>query len=102
MGAGAVCTEGNPALYGKSGFVIASVKENDLYGKSRGKKLPYFLRKELKAGYFAGIMMYRYRHKGALATSKRQKRLTQNSFIWWKSVGQFFSTVQTPFSAATS
>lgn len=55
MGAGAVCIEGNLAFYGKSGFVTAAAKGIDLYGTPRGKALPYFLLKELKAGYLEGI-----------------------------------------------
>ena len=53
LGAKAVCIEGNPAFYGKSGFVPAAgtgVRDND-----EPDTPPYFLLKELVPGYLHGI-----------------------------------------------
>lgn len=53
LGAKAVCIEGNPAFYGKSGFVAAAstaIRYND-----EPSAPPYFLLKELVPGYLTGI-----------------------------------------------
>ena len=53
LGAKAVCIEGNPAFYGKSGFVPAAgtgIRYND-----EPVTPPYFLLKELAPGYLQGI-----------------------------------------------
>lgn len=53
LGAKAVCIEGNPAFYGKSGFVPAAgtgIRYND-----EPDAPPYFLLKELVPGYLQGI-----------------------------------------------
>ena len=55
LGVGAVCFEGNIDFYGKSGFVVASTLHIHYYGEPRENEVPYFLCKELKAGYLKGI-----------------------------------------------
>ena len=53
LGAKAVCIEGNPAFYGKSGFVPAAgtgIRYND-----EPDAPPYFLLKELAPGYLHGL-----------------------------------------------
>ena len=53
LGAKAVCIEGNPAFYGKSGFVPAAgtgIRYND-----EPVTPPYFLLKELAPGYLHGL-----------------------------------------------
>ena len=55
MGAGAVCFEGNIDFYGKSGFVVASTKGIHYHGEPREEVVPYFLLKELTAGYLDGV-----------------------------------------------
>lgn len=55
MGAGALCFEGNLDFYGKSGFVVASTMGIHYEGEPRDAVVPYFLCKELKKGYLAGV-----------------------------------------------
>lgn len=55
MGAGAVCMEGDIGFYGKSGFVTASTCGIHYYAEPRENEVPYFLIKELTAGYLEGI-----------------------------------------------
>jgi putative acetyltransferase len=55
LGAGAICIEGNIDFYGKSGFSIASEKGIHYHGEPREETVPYFLLKELKAGYLDGV-----------------------------------------------
>ncbi|MDO4482006.1 MAG: N-acetyltransferase [Bacillota bacterium] len=55
MGAGAVCMEGDIGFYGKSGFVTASTCGIHYYAEPRENEVPYFLMKELTAGYLEGI-----------------------------------------------
>ena len=63
LGAKAVCIEGNPAFYGKSGFVPAAgtgIRYND-----EPDAPPYFLLKELVPGYLARHLR-RIPHAGGL------------------------------------
>lgn len=55
MGAGALCFEGNIDFYGKSGFVVASTMGIHYYDEPRDAVVPYFLCRELKEGYLAGV-----------------------------------------------
>ena len=55
MGAGALCFEGNIDFYGKSGCVVASTMGIHYCDEPRDAKVPYFLCKELKKGYFNGM-----------------------------------------------
>jgi len=55
MGAGAVCIEGNIDFYGKSGFIVAGTIGIDYHAQERGAYVPYFLCKELKKGFLAGV-----------------------------------------------
>ncbi len=55
LGCGALCIEGNLDFYGKSGFVIAGSRGIYYYAAKKGEIVPYFLLKELKAGYLDGI-----------------------------------------------
>ena len=55
MGAGAVCMEGNIDFYGKSGFVVASTMGIHYHAEPREEIVPYFLCKELTAGYLNGV-----------------------------------------------
>jgi len=55
LGTGAICIEGNPAFYGKSGFVSAAKKGIRYYGAPESADLPYFLVKELIPGFLDGI-----------------------------------------------
>ena len=55
LGCGALCFEGNIAFYGKSGFTYASkfgIRYHDL---PEGADSSFFLCKELKPGYLAGV-----------------------------------------------
>lgn len=54
-GCGGVCFEGNIDFYGKSGFVVASSKGIRYHGLPEGEDDSFFLCKELKPDYFAGI-----------------------------------------------
>lgn len=54
-GAGVICIEGNPDFYGKSGFIAASTKGIFYFSEPREAKFPYFLIRELKAGYLDGV-----------------------------------------------
>ena len=55
LGAGAICIEGNPDFYGKSGFVTASTKGIHYFAEPREAVVPYFLVRELKEGYLNGV-----------------------------------------------
>ncbi len=52
---GAVLFEGNIQFYGKSGFVLASSKQIHYWAEPKESDVPYFLCKELKAGFLEGI-----------------------------------------------
>lgn len=54
-GAGAVCFEGNIDFYGKSGFTPASRFGIRYHGLAADEEADFFLAKELKPGYLAGI-----------------------------------------------
>lgn len=53
LGAGALCIEGNIAFYGKSGFAAACTLGVRCHGQP--ERSPYFLVRELKEGYLAGV-----------------------------------------------
>jgi putative acetyltransferase len=55
MGAGAILITGSIGFYGKSGFVVASTKGIHYFAEPRDAQVPYFLLRELKQGYLAGI-----------------------------------------------
>ena len=55
LGFGAVCFEGNIAFYGKSGFVPARRFGLRYHGLPEGADDSFFLCKELRPGYLAGI-----------------------------------------------
>lgn len=54
-GIGAVCFEGNIEFYGKSGFTFASEYGVRYHGLPEGEDASFFLCKELKAGFLAGV-----------------------------------------------
>lgn len=55
LGCGAVCFEGNIDFYGKSGFTFASKYGIRYHGLPESADSSFFLCKELKPGYLAGI-----------------------------------------------
>jgi predicted N-acetyltransferase YhbS len=55
LGFGAVCFEGNIDFYGKSGFGVASKKGVRYHGLPEGADASFFLCKELRHGYLAGV-----------------------------------------------
>ena len=55
LGYGAVCFEGNIAFYGKSGFTVASDYGIRYHGLPAGADASFFLCRELKRGYLAGV-----------------------------------------------
>jgi putative acetyltransferase len=55
MGVGAVCMEGNIDFYGKCGFDIASKSGIHYYAEPREEVVPYFLLKQLQAGFLDGV-----------------------------------------------
>ena len=55
MGFGAMCFEGNIDFYGKSGFTFASSFGIRYHGLSDEDDASFFLCKELKPGYLAGV-----------------------------------------------
>lgn len=55
MGVGAICMEGNIDFYGKCGFSVASTHGIHYYAEPREAVVPYFLLRELKAGFLAGV-----------------------------------------------
>ena len=55
LGYGAVCFEGNIAFYGKSGFTTADRFGLRYHGLPEGADASFFLCRELKSGYLAGI-----------------------------------------------
>ncbi len=55
LGASVLCIEGNILFYGKSGFVPGFTRGIDHHAAPRGSEVPYFLLKELKAGFLNGV-----------------------------------------------
>lgn len=55
LGAGALCMEGNIDFYGTCGFVVASTKNIHYHAEPATSEVPYFLLKELTAGYLDGV-----------------------------------------------
>lgn len=55
LGAGVLCMEGNIDFYGKCGFVTASARNIHYHAEPMDAVVPYFLLKELTAGYLDGI-----------------------------------------------
>ncbi len=64
LGAEALCIEGNPEFYSKSGFVLASSYGIRCHEMPEGEISPYFLLKELKDGFFHGVTGVYYTPKG--------------------------------------
>lgn len=56
MGFGAVCMAGNIDFYGKSGFELAKTKHIFYHDMPREADCPFFLAKELKAGFLDGVV----------------------------------------------
>lgn len=55
LGVGALCIEGNIDFYGKLGFVVASSRGIHYNAEPRTDEVPYFLVRELKAGFLDGV-----------------------------------------------
>lgn len=55
MGVGAVCMEGNIDFYGKCGFDVASKSGIHYYAEPLENEVPYFLLRQLKAGFLDGV-----------------------------------------------
>jgi len=55
LGAGALAIEGSIGFYGKSGFVTASARGIHYAAEPRDAEVPYFLIRELKPGFLAGV-----------------------------------------------
>lgn len=55
MGVGAVCMEGNIDFYDKCGFDVASKSGIHYYAEPRENEVPYFLLRQLKAGFLDGV-----------------------------------------------
>lgn len=55
MGCGALCFEGNVDFYGKSGFKLAEEYGIRYFDTPKGESTPFFLCKELKAGFLNGV-----------------------------------------------
>ncbi|MGN1031440.1 MAG: GNAT family N-acetyltransferase [Butyricicoccaceae bacterium] len=64
LGAGALCIEGNIAFYGTCGFLVASTKKIHYHAEPVSSEVPYFLLKELTAGYLDGIEGVYYTPQG--------------------------------------
>lgn len=77
MGAGALCIEGNIDFYGKSGFVVASIKGIHYYAESRENEVPYFLVKELEEGFLDGIEGIYHTPKGYFVDEKEAEIFDQ-------------------------
>ena len=55
LGAGALCIEGNIAVYGESGFVSAGSRGIRDREEAQGQDNPYFLLRELRPGFLEGV-----------------------------------------------
>ena len=55
FGCGAVCFEGNIDFYGQSGFTVAARFGIRYHGLPEGEDASFFLAKELRQGYLAGV-----------------------------------------------
>ena len=55
LGAGALCIEGNPDFYGKSGFAAAWTRGIRCHGDPEQAMSPYVLLKELRPGFLDGV-----------------------------------------------
>ena len=64
MGAGCICMEGNIGFYGHCGFTVASASGIHYHGVPREEEVPYFLLRELKEGFLAGVTGVYYTPEG--------------------------------------
>ena len=55
MGAGCICMEGNIGFYGHCGFVVAGTRGLRYHGAPEGEEVPFFLCRELQAGFLDGV-----------------------------------------------
>ena len=55
MGAGCICMEGNIGFYGHCGFVVAGTRGLRYHGVPEGEEVPFFLCRELQAGFLDGV-----------------------------------------------
>ena len=55
LGVGALCIEGNIDFYGRLGFVVARSRGIHYNAEPRTEAVPYFLIRELKAGFLDGV-----------------------------------------------
>jgi len=55
MGAGCICMEGNIGFYGHCGFVVAGTRGLRYHGVPDGEEVPFFLCRELQAGFLDGV-----------------------------------------------
>ena len=70
LGVGALCMEGNLDFYGKFGFVVASSRGIHYNAEPRTDEVPYFLLRELKAGFLNGVTGTYYTPEGYLVDGR--------------------------------
>ncbi len=75
LGAGAICIEGNPDFYGKSGFAAGSTKGIYYFAEPREAQSPYFLVKELKEGIWTELPGPTDRRRDILSTRTKRNSL---------------------------
>ena len=78
LGAGAVCIEGNPAFYGRSGFVPAGERGIRYYDAPDGRENPYFLLRELIDGYLDGVTGVYHTPQGYFVDEAAAEAFDQN------------------------
>lgn len=70
LGVGALCMEGNLDFYGKLGFVVASSRGIHYNAEPRTDEVPYFLLRELRAGFLNGVTGTYYTPEGYLVDGR--------------------------------
>ena len=74
MGAGCICMEGNLDFYGKCGFQVASHRGIHYYAEPREEEVPYFLLRELQAGFLDGFTGVYHTPKGYFVDENEAER----------------------------
>lgn len=78
LGAGALCIEGNIDFYGKSGFVTGGTLGIRYHGEPEAEMVPYFLVKELKAGFLDGITGVYFTPEGYFVDEVKAEEFDRN------------------------
>ena len=80
LGAGALCIEGDAALYGRFGFKAGTAFGLGYHGLPAGEDAPWFLAKELAPGYLAGAGGWVYHTPAGYFVSEAEAEAFDKAF----------------------